>query len=360
MAEVVAPTEVVSSAKPFSVWIGAAAPGDETRREVISVMLSNAGYAVQRPTEVDVAQLRVISQEFDAAFLILGTEVGLTLPDGTPLLKRQYEALLEQVSPSFRLIVWAPQEDGAVYSLEAQELLAFVENTLTNRVMLTRTLSLPVLVQEVRAFLSEAVEARQAVKQYEIGFIHNVRDAESCFALVERLSGRYRVQTLAFRPDQAETDVQEALRLYRESQLLVLFFHRAGDWAVAVAQQLWKAGGGLSSPTPMLLIGLPEPIRNRHLKLSVPNIRLELAPIERMEARIEACLQEAKKHSIWPDAPRLCPYIGLRPFEESESLFFHGRERHIEKILEQLRTQKFVMVTGASGDGKSSLVFAGL
>lgn len=360
MAEVAAPATVVSPTKPLSVWIGASAPADEVRREVVSVMLANAGYAVQRPPEVQLSQLGEVAQRFDAAFLVIGTEVGPTLPDGTPLLKRQYEALLEAVSPTFRLIVWAPQEEGTVYSLEAQALLAYIENTLTHRVMLTRTVSLPVLVQEVRAFLSEAVEARQAVKQYEIGFIHNVRDAESCFALVDRLSGRYRVQTLAFRPEAAETDIPEALRLYRESQLLVLFFHRAGDWAIAVAQQLWKAGGGLSSPTPMLLIGLPEPIRNRHLKLSVPNIRLELAPLERIETRIAACLQEAKKHSVWPDAPRLCPYIGLRPFEESESLFFHGRERHIEKILEQLRTQKFVMVTGASGDGKSSLVFAGL
>ncbi|MBI4648566.1 MAG: hypothetical protein HY738_18775 [Bacteroidia bacterium] len=57
---------------------------------------------------------------------------------------------------------------------------------------------------------------------------------------------------------------------------------------------------------------------------------------------------------------RICPYPGLRPFSESESIFFKGREAHIEKIIEQLGQHKFIMLTGASGDGKSSLVYAGL
>ena len=57
---------------------------------------------------------------------------------------------------------------------------------------------------------------------------------------------------------------------------------------------------------------------------------------------------------------KICPYPGLRPFNEEESIFFKGREEHIEKIIFQLQEKKFVMVTGASGDGKSSLIYAGL
>lgn len=55
-----------------------------------------------------------------------------------------------------------------------------------------------------------------------------------------------------------------------------------------------------------------------------------------------------------------CPYPGLRPFTEEEALYFQGREKHIVKIKEELQKRKFLMVTGASGDGKSSLIFAGL
>jgi excinuclease UvrABC ATPase subunit len=56
----------------------------------------------------------------------------------------------------------------------------------------------------------------------------------------------------------------------------------------------------------------------------------------------------------------ICPYPGLRPFNQDESVFFKGREEHINKIISQLQEKKFIMVTGASGDGKSSLIYAGL
>ena len=56
----------------------------------------------------------------------------------------------------------------------------------------------------------------------------------------------------------------------------------------------------------------------------------------------------------------ICPYPGLRTFYEEESIFFKGRERNVIEVTDLLKKQKFAMVTGASGDGKSSLIFAGL
>jgi len=56
----------------------------------------------------------------------------------------------------------------------------------------------------------------------------------------------------------------------------------------------------------------------------------------------------------------ICPYTGLRPFTEDESLYFKGRDEHIMQATNQLAKNKFIMLTGASGDGKSSLVYAGI
>ena len=56
----------------------------------------------------------------------------------------------------------------------------------------------------------------------------------------------------------------------------------------------------------------------------------------------------------------ICPYTGLRSFTEEESLYFKGRDEHIEQATAQLQRNKFLMLTGASGDGKSSLVYAGI
>ena len=54
------------------------------------------------------------------------------------------------------------------------------------------------------------------------------------------------------------------------------------------------------------------------------------------------------------------PYPGLRPFAEEDSPHFRGRDAEIEQLLNLLAVQRFVLVTGTSGSGKSSLVQAGV
>lgn len=54
------------------------------------------------------------------------------------------------------------------------------------------------------------------------------------------------------------------------------------------------------------------------------------------------------------------PYPGLRPFDRQSSHFFFGRDVDIAAVLERLRNSSLVVVTGASGLGKSSLVRAGV
>jgi energy-coupling factor transporter ATP-binding protein EcfA2 len=61
-----------------------------------------------------------------------------------------------------------------------------------------------------------------------------------------------------------------------------------------------------------------------------------------------------------PNEIGMYPYPGLRPFNDDESIFFKGRDKNIDSIIELLEKNKFVMLTGASGDGKSSLVYAGI
>lgn len=54
------------------------------------------------------------------------------------------------------------------------------------------------------------------------------------------------------------------------------------------------------------------------------------------------------------------PFPGLRPFKVEESHLFFGREGQSEEILDKLSGKKFVAVIGASGSGKSSLIYCGL
>jgi hypothetical protein len=55
-----------------------------------------------------------------------------------------------------------------------------------------------------------------------------------------------------------------------------------------------------------------------------------------------------------------CPYRGLSAFREADAPFFFGRKRFAKQLLEAVRKNALVPVIGASGLGKSSVVFAGL
>jgi WD40 repeat protein len=60
-----------------------------------------------------------------------------------------------------------------------------------------------------------------------------------------------------------------------------------------------------------------------------------------------------------PEAPPN-PYVGLRPFDHSDSLYFFGRRVQVAELLQQLHATRFLAVVGSSGCGKSSLIRAGL
>ncbi|MFH7337245.1 AAA family ATPase [Streptomyces sp. KHY 26] len=65
-----------------------------------------------------------------------------------------------------------------------------------------------------------------------------------------------------------------------------------------------------------------------------------------------------------PVAGGVCPYRGLAPYRQEDARWFFGRERSTDAIIAQLRaagrTGGLVMLVGASGAGKSSLLNAGL
>ncbi len=75
---------------------------------------------------------------------------------------------------------------------------------------------------------------------------------------------------------------------------------------------------------------------------------------------VEAVL--AAREGRTPDAGRgaECPYRGLLPFSESDAKVFYGREQLAEKLAARVSRGGLVVVTGASGSGKSSLLRAGL
>jgi len=57
---------------------------------------------------------------------------------------------------------------------------------------------------------------------------------------------------------------------------------------------------------------------------------------------------------------RFNPFPGLRPFSPEESDLFFGREMESREVLQKLLGNRFITVMGASGTGKSSLIYCGV
>jgi hypothetical protein len=54
------------------------------------------------------------------------------------------------------------------------------------------------------------------------------------------------------------------------------------------------------------------------------------------------------------------PFPGLRHFTEADAPIFFGRNTETKELLNKIASHRFVVVIGASGSGKSSLVAAGV
>ncbi len=85
------------------------------------------------------------------------------------------------------------------------------------------------------------------------------------------------------------------------------------------------------------------------------------------EVKLEACLRQwlerrgvIARGPVWDRAIKGSPFRGLAAFEAAHASVFYGREQAIARATAKLRTAPFLLVIGASGSGKSSLLRAGL
>lgn len=87
---------------------------------------------------------------------------------------------------------------------------------------------------------------------------------------------------------------------------------------------------------------------------------LKASKAEEWDASIDRLCHQLKLPPPPPPLKPACPYPGMRPFSEHDEGCFFGRDGEIDELLNRLRLERFRTVIGASGSGKSSLVFAGL
>ena len=139
-----------------------------------------------------------------------------------------------------------------------------------------------------------------------------------------------------------------------------------GDWAreeMAVAQD--RAAKDRNFRLFLVLLpGAPDPFDPSLAFLTTRSwidLRNGIADTEGFQDLISAITGVARRPpAIAEDAGAVCPYRGLEFFDEEHSEFFYGREDDTIRVIEKLKTSRFLAVLGASGSGKSSMVRAGV
>ncbi|GHG86838.1 SUMF1/EgtB/PvdO family nonheme iron enzyme [Comamonas sp. JC664] len=120
---------------------------------------------------------------------------------------------------------------------------------------------------------------------------------------------------------------------------------------------------------------LPERVRSRDagpLTQAVPGVDAALAavidkclrrePSERYAtaSQLLDALESLTREEVAQAVPDGNPYRGLQAFEAEHRAVFFGRRREQRAVLERMRAESFLLITGDSGVGKSSLCLAGL
>lgn len=152
-------------------------------------------------------------------------------------------------------------------------------------------------------------------------------------------------------------EFERAIRQSRAT-LLVISETYLGDDTTRFTDILAQSYGEQEGTWPVIPLtlqdGLKLPPRLRMLK------GLKASNAEEWDASIERLCHDLKLPPPLPPPKPACPYPGMRPFSENDVGRFFGRDGEIDKLLNRLRLEPFLTVIGASGSGKSSLVFAGL
>ncbi|MBL7255641.1 nSTAND1 domain-containing NTPase [Paractinoplanes lichenicola] len=159
----------------------------------------------------------------------------------------------------------------------------------------------------------------------------------------------------SFRPGVAVVD--EVAQAVRNAQFTVLVLSDAfltDQWAVFGGTLATHAG--VTDPESVI----PLVLHPCELPLNIVyRVRLDCTNPDRWSAEIGR-LRDLLKVAEPPAERVACPYPGMVAFGPADAPFFYGREREIDELAQRVRQQRFLLVAGPSGSGKSSLVAGGL
>lgn len=169
-------------------------------------------------------------------------------------------------------------------------------------------------------------------------------------------------------------ELRDALQVVIKRRLQIAFFNSCDGLGIAYElEQLYIPQViVMREPVPdkvaqeFLKYFLQQFTSGKSLYISVKNARLELEKLEEefpCASWLPVIVQnQTETPPTWQSLGIIsfCPYQGLEKFTEEKAEYFFGRNQATSGLVAAVNNRPLVAVIGASGSGKSSLVFAGL
>ncbi|MBD2413670.1 CHAT domain-containing protein [Nostoc calcicola FACHB-3891] len=170
------------------------------------------------------------------------------------------------------------------------------------------------------------------------------------------------------------TELRDALQVAIQRRLQIAFFNSCDGLGIAYELEQLNIPQVIVMREPVpdkvaqefLKYFLQEFTSGKSLYISVKNARLELGKLESefpCASWLPIIVQnQTETPPTWQSLGIIsfCPYQGLEKFTEEKAKYFFGRDKATDSLVTAINNRPVVAVIGASGSGKSSLVFAGL
>jgi WD40 repeat protein len=169
-------------------------------------------------------------------------------------------------------------------------------------------------------------------------------------------------------------ELRDALQVAIKKRLQIAFFNSCDGLGIAYELEQLHIPQVIVMREPVpdkvaqefLKYFLQEFTGGKSLYISVRNARLELQKLESefpCASWLPVIIQnQTETPPTWQSLGIIsfCPYQGLSAFKEENAEYFCGRDKATLGLVSAVNSEPLVAVVGASGSGKSSLVFAGL
>ena len=229
--------------KMFTVFLAAVSPDMDDTRQELTFVLENAGIKSIDGKGLPADKIDLALQSADCSIHVLGKSDiythdgdGYNTPAGV-----QFRAAKNLCSDSFKMLVWNPSGD-------------------------TDKPSPIIFVEDIRNIMNVKESQSQQHEPTDIFFLYNDLDSDTANGIYNMLKDFQKVNKLGISMS-SDVDYNSYISdQLADSQIGVVYYNYAGDWAVPFARQIWKDTGGNSSKTPLLVTANSEHAKEDDIK----------------------------------------------------------------------------------------------